>query len=349
MSTNLELFNTNVCKDNKFVKVTEEGEGENKTIKIKYLTNSIEKEINTIIMNKLNEEKKQIEDIALNVISGYKSKLLEDMQTTIIKTITEGLEDHLKNRIENDKITEKIVNANVKNFNDLLSGHEDKSFSKEYSDLLNFDNVCKAKAKADEEAAEAEADEEAAKAKADEEAAKAEADEEAAKAEAVKAKAKAKAEPVKAEPVKAEPVKKQKALKKKGGRPKRKKYTRKSHRKRNKQQTRRVKGGEGYGCIEVSAICKMVTMKIIEQTNKFKTEINKITTITDSNIGELKTKLQTICFSKTVELLDDFAKQAIDISSLDDIFKMLIFEITNVVKSNMKELDKTICKKSNKT
>ena len=94
--------NKDVCKgDDKFVKVTEEGEGENKTIKIKYLTNSIEKEINNIIINKLNEEKKQIEDIALNVISGYKSILLEHMQTTIIKTITEGLEDHLKNGIEN--------------------------------------------------------------------------------------------------------------------------------------------------------------------------------------------------------------------------------------------------------
>ena len=235
-------------------------------------------------MNNINEEEKQIKDIALNVISGYKSKLLEHMQTTIIKTITEGLEDHLKKRIENDKITDKIVEANVTNFNDLLSGREDKSLSNVYSDLLNFDKVCKAE-------------------------------------------------------------------KAKGGRPKRKKYTRKSHRKRNKQQTRRVKGakgvkgGEGNGCIDVSAICKMVTMKIIEQTEKFKTEIET----TDDIINKLKEDLRKICLSKTDELLDDFAKQAIDISSLDDIFKMLIFEITNVVKSNMKELDKTICKKSNKT
>ena len=98
----------------------------------------------------------------------------------------------------------------------------------------------------------------------------------------------------------------------------------------------------------------MVTDKIIEQTEKFKTEINKIKTTEietteteteDGIINKLKEKLQKICLYKTDELLDDFAKQAIDISSLDDIFKILIFEITNVVKSNMKELDKTICKK----
>ena len=312
-----EWVNKDRCKgNNKFVKVNEYDN-------IKYIKDSIEKEINNIIINKLNAEKKQIEDIALNVISGYKSILLEHMQTTIIKSITEGLENHLNNGFEKDKITEKIVEANVTNFNDLLSGREDKSSSNVYSDLLNFDKVCEAKAKAAEAKAKAE---EEAKAKAEEEAKKAKAEEEAKKAKAQAG----------------------------GGRPKRKKYTRKSHRKRNKQQTRRFKGGENDKCIDVSAICKKVTEKIIEQTEKFKTEINKIKTTEiettetetiDSNIGKLKEKIQKICLYKTDELLDDFAKQAIDISSLDDIFKILIFEITNVVKSNMKELDKTICKK----
>jgi Ni,Fe-hydrogenase I large subunit len=126
-----------------------------------------------------------------------------------------------------------------------------------------------------------------------------------------------------------------------GGKPKRKKYTRKSHNKPNKQKTRRFKGGNNE-CLNVGAICGKVTSIINSQAEKFETE-----TVNEFNDSKLKTKLEEVCRSKTHEILDDFSKQAIDISSLDDIFKMLIFEITNIVTSNMKNLDETICKSDN--
>ena len=301
----VDWFDAKKCgKNNKFVNVDNEGEGEGEDKKpiIEYKKDTIENAINTIIINKLSAEQKNIEDIALNVISNYRSKLLEHMQTAIIKEITKDLEEKLKTiddeTIDGENITKKIVNANVKNFKDLLSGHADKTLTNAYKDLLDFANICKAKKAAEEEAAEKEAAE-----------------------------------------------KEEKKKKKRGGKPKRKKYTRKSHNKPNKQKTRRfkgVKGGENDDekCLNVRAICGKVTSIIYSQANKFETE-----TVNDSELKtKLKTKLETVCLKKTNEILDDFSKQAIDISSLDDIFKMLIFEITNIVTSNMKKLDETFCK-----
>ena len=308
----VDWFDAKKCgKNNKFVEVYNEGEGEGEDKKpiIKYKKETIENAINTIIINKLNAEEKQIEDIALNVISNYRSKLLEHMQTAIIKEITKDLEEKLKT-INSENITEKIVTANVKNFKDLLSEHGDKSSNETYKNLLNFAKICKAK-----EAKEAE---------------------EAAKKKAAKEKAE-------------------------GGKPKRKKYTRKSHKKPNKQKTRRFKGVKGgqnddEKCLDVGAICETVTSIIKKQADKFETEtvkefktetVKELENSEDPVIVKLKEKLEKVCLDKTNEVLDDFSKQAIDISSLNEIFKMLIFEITNIVSSNMKNLDKTICKSEN--
>ena len=271
----VDWFDANKCgKNNKFVNVIEEG-------RIEYKKDTIEKAINIIIINKLADEKKRIEDIALNVISDYRSKLLEHMQTTIINVITNNLEKYLTDDINSKDITKKIVDANVKNFKDLLSERTDKQYQETYKNLLNFAKICEAK----KEAAE-----------------------------------------------------KNSRRKPKGGKPKRKKYTRKSHNKPNKQKTRRIKGGADE-CLDVGAICGKVTSIIDSQVDKFETATFKI--------SELKDKLETVCLNKTDELLNDFSEQAIDISSLNDIFNKLIFEITNIVTSNMKNLDETICKSDN--
>lgn len=268
----VDWFDANKCgKNNKFVNVIEEG-------RIEYKKDTIENAINSIIINKLADEKNRIEDIALNVISDYRSKLLEHMQTTIINVITNNLEKYLTDDINSKDITKKIVDANVKNFKDLLSERTDKQYQETYKNLLNFAKICEAKKK-----------------------------------------------------------------RANGGKPKRKKYTRKSHNKSNKQKTRRIKGGADE-CLDVDAICGKVTSIINKQAQAFETEtVNEFNKTSETS--ELKDKLETVCLDKTNELLNDFSKQAIDISSLDDIFKMLIFEITNIVTSNMKNLDETICKK----
>ena len=273
----VDWFNANKCgKNNKFVNVNEEG-------RIVYKKETREKAININIINKLADEKKRIEDIALNVISDYRSKLLEHMQTTIINVITNNLEKYLTDKIKSENITKKIVDANVKNFKDLLSERTDKSYQETYKNLLNFAKICEAKKK-----------------------------------------------------------------RANGGKPKRKKYTRKSHNKSNKQKTRRIKGGADE-CLDVGAICGKVTSIINSQAKKFKTEtVNEFNKTSEtSETSELKDKLQTVCLNKTDELLNDFSEQAIDISSLNDIFNKLIFEITNIVTSNMKNLDETICKSDN--
>lgn len=295
----VDWFKNDGCKgDNKFVNVKEEGDGDEKKVTIEYKKDTIEKAINNIIINKLVAEQKSIEHIALNVISDYRSKLLEHMQEKIINKITNDLVNRL-NTINSEDITKKIVTANVKNFKDLLSEHGDKQLTKEYKDLLDFAKICNAK----------------------------------------------------------------KAAPAAGGKPKRKKYTRKSHNKPNKQKTRRFKGVKGgqnddEKCLNVRAICGKVTSIIKKQADKFETEtvkefktetVNELENSEDPVIVKLKEKLEKVCLDKTNEVLDDFSKQAIDISSLDDIFKKLIFEITNIVTSNMKNLDKTICKSENES
>ena len=276
----VDWFKIDQCKgNNKFVKEKYERNGEDEKLIIEYQKGTIEKAINNIIINKLVAEQKRIEDIALNVILDYRSKLLEHMQTTIINVITNNLEKYLTDEIKSENITNKIVKANVNNFKDLLSERSDKSLDNTYKDLLNFAKICEAKIK---------------------------------------------------------------AVNNTGGKPKRRKYTRKSHKKPNKQKTRRFKGGTGDNiCLDVGAICGKVTSIIKKQAEKFETETQE-----DNEVFvELQDKLEKVCLDKTNEILDDFSKQAIDISSLDDIFKNLIFEITNIVTSNMKNLDETICKK----
>ena len=91
-----EWFNKNVCHTNKIFTTTENGV-------TSYDDDKINKAINNIVINKLDSEKANIENIAMNVIAEYKSKLTEHINETIYKELIDGLD------IEFDTIKSKIL------------------------------------------------------------------------------------------------------------------------------------------------------------------------------------------------------------------------------------------------
>jgi len=139
MSDNIETewFKKNRCHTDKNYTTTAYGV-------TSYNDTKINQDINNIIINKLDSEKANIENIAMDVISEYKSKLTTYINDTIYKELTDGLDTYLKNEITGEKITEKIVKENVKNFQTLLDGKPDKDFKYNYKGLLKLGDICKA-------------------------------------------------------------------------------------------------------------------------------------------------------------------------------------------------------------
>ena len=115
-------------------------------------------------------------------------------------------------------------------------------------------------------------------------------------------------------------------------------HTRKSNKKKRERKTRRIRGGAE--CIDVKAICKKVTSLISTQNQLFM----NTTEIELTGVAELKEKIVKVCLRKTDEILDQIAKQAIDYGALNEILKYLIVEMTNLVKSNMRNSKDFLCK-----
>ena len=324
--------------------------------------------INEIIINKLQSEKENIENIAMSVIAKYKTKLTEHINEKIYNKLIEGLDSYLKSNLEKKEITRKIVLANVKNFRTLIDEKSDKDLIPNYTNLLKLGNICKAekvavanKIAADAKKAEDKAREEAETAtKAREKATKAREEAETAakkvtrargtykaKAETAAKKAEKEAEKAEAAAEKAKKVATEAIRRYRvatmgamGGTTliHKKTHTRKSNKKKRERKTRRIRGGTN--CINVEEICKKVTSLISTQNQLFM----NTTEIELTGVAELKTQIENICLEKTNEILDQIAKQAIDYGALNEILKYLIVEMTNLVKSNMRNSKDFLCK-----
>jgi hypothetical protein len=274
----------------------------------------------------------------MSVIAKYKTKLTEHINEKIYNKLIEGLDNFLKSKLEQKYITGKIVQANVDNFKTLIDEKSDKSLKTNYTNLLKLGNICKAEKVADAKALAAKAEDakkkaDKAKKKADitkkeeDKAAAAEAEKVAAEAAAAEAKAKAEA---------------------KGGSTliHKKTHTRKSNKKKRERKTRRIRGGfiDPNNCINVEEICKKVTSLITNQNKEFMntTEIELRDKV--QRVTKLKTQIENICLEKTNEILDQIAEQAIDYGALNEILKYLIVEMTNLVKSNMRNSKDFLCK-----